>query len=77
MAAQKSESYFYDDIWFLAIWCLRGSVIIFCKNSTESCYRARVLSEALGTDKRNTLLGDFLKHRMEIGKTMGRLGLTQ
>lgn len=50
----------------LAIWCLKRPGIIFCKNSAESCYSVQGLREALGTDTRNTLLGDLLKYHMEI-----------
>ena len=38
----------------------RGSVIIFCKNSAESCYSVQGLKEAFGTDTRNTLLVTLL-----------------
>ena len=49
---------------------------IFYKNSAESCYSVQGLREAFGTDTRNTLLGDLLRHHMEKGKTLGKLGLT-
>lgn len=75
LAAQNSESCFCDDIWLLAIWCLKGSGIIFCKKSLESCYSVQGLRVALDTDRRNTLLGD-LKYHMEMGQTLGRFGLT-
>ena len=77
LAAWKSESCFYDDSWLLAIWYLKGSVNIFCKNSAKSCYSVQGLREAFGTDIRTTLRGDLLSHHIEKGQTLGKLGLTQ
>lgn len=73
---QKSKSCLCDDIWLLSIWNLKGSGIIFCKNSAESCYSVQGLRETLGIDTGNTLLGDLLKYNIEIEQTMGRLELT-
>lgn len=76
LAAQKSESRFCDDIWSLAIWSLKGSGIMFCKNSGESCYSFQGLREIFGTDTRNTLLGDLFKYHVKTEQIMGKTGLT-